>query len=33
MNFLYTLLMLLRWKDQGWEVHPIDLGNEFNGWI
>ena len=33
MNFLDALLMLLRWKDQEWEVHPVDLVNEFNGWI
>jgi hypothetical protein len=27
-----TLLMLMRWKAQGWEVHPIML-DEFAGWI
>jgi hypothetical protein len=32
MNFVETLLMLFRWKQQGWEVHPI-IDNEFNGWI
>jgi hypothetical protein len=24
--------MLLRWKQQGWEVHPI-VDSEFQGWI
>jgi hypothetical protein len=33
MNFIDTLLTLLRWKDRGWEVHPIDLDSEFNGWF
>jgi len=33
MNFIETLVMLIRWKQQGWEVHPIDLKNEINGWI
>jgi len=33
MNFIETLIMLFRWKDHGWEVHPIDLTDEFNGWI
>jgi hypothetical protein len=33
MNFLDTLVMLLRWKDMGWEVHPIDLSSEFTGWV
>lgn len=28
-----TLLMLLRWSRDGWEVHPIDLGSEFVGWM
>ena len=32
MNFISTLIMLLRWKQQGWEVHPI-LDSEFNGWF
>ena len=32
MNFLDTLLMLLRWKQEGWDVHPI-IDNEFVGWI
>jgi hypothetical protein len=30
---LDTLLMLLRWKGAGWEVHPIDLTSEFRGWF
>jgi hypothetical protein len=33
MTFIDTLLTLLRWKNQGWEVHPIDLDSEFSGWI
>jgi hypothetical protein len=33
MNYLETVLMLLRWAKNGWEVHPIDLPDEFNGWI
>lgn len=32
MNFLDTLWTLLRWKQQGWEVHPI-ITAEFHGWI
>jgi hypothetical protein len=32
MNFLDTLIMLLRWKQQGWEVHPL-VDSEFQGWI
>jgi hypothetical protein len=32
MNFLDTLWTLLRWKREGWEVHPIP-NDEFNGWI
>jgi hypothetical protein len=32
MNFLDTLWTLLRWKREGWEVHPI-LDTEFHGWI
>jgi hypothetical protein len=33
MNYLNTLLMLLRWSKDGWEVHPIDLSTDFNGWV
>jgi len=33
MTFVETLIMLFRWKTQGWEVHPINLADEFNGWI
>ncbi len=33
MSFLEILLTLLRWKDHGWEVHPIDLDSEFQGWV
>jgi hypothetical protein len=32
MTFLETLVMLLRWKQQGWEVHPV-ITSEFEGWI
>jgi len=30
---LDVLLTLIRWKTQGWEVHPINLNDEFSGWI
>jgi len=33
MNFLEVLITLFRWKDAGWEVHPINLDSEFQGWI
>jgi hypothetical protein len=33
MNFINTLLMLLRWKQDGWDVHPINLDSEFSGWF
>ena len=32
MNYLDVLLTLLRWKQQGWEVHPV-VDDEFHGWI
>ena len=32
MNFIETLIMLLRWKKEGWEVHPI-IDTEFSGWF
>jgi hypothetical protein len=32
MILLETIVMLLRWKAQGWEVHPIML-DEFAGWV
>ena len=32
MSYLDALLTLLRWKQQGWEVHPI-VDSEFNGWL
>lgn len=32
MNYLDALLTLFRWKQQGWEVHPL-IDNEFPGWI
>jgi hypothetical protein len=33
MNFLDILWTLIRWKNEGWEVHPINLNSEFKGWI
>ena len=33
MTYLDILLTLFRWKKDGWEVHPINLDNEFTGWI
>lgn len=33
MTFIDVLLTLLRWKDRGWEVHPIGLEDEFQGWV
>jgi hypothetical protein len=32
MTFIDTLVMLVRWKQQGWEVHPI-ITDEFKGWV
>jgi len=32
MNFVEALLMLFRWKQQGWEVHPL-VSDEFAGWF
>lgn len=32
MNIIQTLVMLFRWKQQGWEVHPL-IDDEFTGWI
>ena len=32
MNFIETLIMLLRWRQDGWEVHPIITG-DFEGWF
>ena len=32
MNCLDTLIMLLRWRRDGWEVHPI-INDEFSGWF
>ena len=28
---LDTLLMLLRWRRDGWDVHPINLDSESQG--
>jgi len=33
MSFIDVLIMLMRWKNNGWEVHPINLSDEFHGWI
>lgn len=33
MNYLDILWTLFRWKDEGWEVHPINVDSEFKGWI
>ena len=33
MTYLDIVITLLRWKDHGWEVHPIDLTSEFRGWF
>lgn len=33
MNFIDSLLMLLSWSKEGWEVHPIITDSEFEGWI
>jgi hypothetical protein len=33
MNFIDILWTLFRWKHEGWEVHPINLDDEFSGWI
>jgi hypothetical protein len=32
MNFIETLIMLLQWRQDGWEVHPV-VDSEFHGWI
>lgn len=32
MTFVEALVMLLRWKRQGWEVHPL-IADEFFGWF
>lgn len=32
MNYLDVLWTLMRWKNEGWEVHPIDL-EEFGSWL
>jgi hypothetical protein len=33
MNFLDVLWTLFRWKHEGWEVHPINIDDEFTGWV
>ena len=33
MNYLDILFTLFRWKHEGWEVHPININDEFKGWI
>ena len=32
MKFIEALAMLFRWKQQGWEVHPV-ITEEFKGWV
>jgi hypothetical protein len=32
MTFVETLVMLFRWKQQRWEVHPL-ITDEFAGWF
>jgi hypothetical protein len=32
MIYLEVLLTLIRWKHEGWEVHPL-VDTEFHGWI
>ena len=32
MNLIETLVMLFRWKQQGWEIHPL-ITDEFIGWF
>lgn len=32
MTYLDILWTLLRWKNQGWEVHPL-IDDEFSGWV
>jgi len=32
MTFLDTLIMLMRWKQDGWKVHPL-IADEFAGWF
>jgi hypothetical protein len=33
MTYLDILITLLRWRRNGWEVHPINLQEEFQGWF
>jgi len=33
MNYIDILCTFLRWKQQGWEVHLINVDDEFKGWI
>ena len=33
MSYLDILWTLFQWKQDGWEVHPINVSNEFHGWI
>jgi hypothetical protein len=33
MTYLDILWILLRWKNDNWNVHPINLDSEFSGWI
>jgi hypothetical protein len=33
MNFIDSLLMLIRWAKNGWEVHPGIDNDDFGGWL
>jgi hypothetical protein len=33
MRYLDALCTVLRWKRDGWDVHPINLNAEFFGWF
>lgn len=32
MKFVEALVTLFRWKQQGWEVHPV-IAEDFSGWV
>lgn len=33
MRFINDLIMLFKWASEGWEIHPINIDEEFEGWI
>jgi len=33
MTYIDILWMLWRWEKNGWDVHPINLDDDFDGWI